>query len=221
MSTAALTQSGSLGPLPNVGQSIWIEDLPAGPVEVCVEQVQSPALRTDAPRIGGRELPVRRGASVKLFYHAAEVPTSATATVVPTPAGQPDGLWFLIRRVERTQRRGAVRVPALVVARLRCDDPEVDVVGATEDISSTGVLMRTAEKVPEGATMRLDIHFGGSTGDLRTAARVVRVHRADSSARPWKVALTYVDMPPSVEDRVVRFVFERQREIQSRAAGLT
>lgn len=222
MSTAPLKEGEGVGPLPGVGQSVWFENMPQGPAEVCVEEIVPPALRTDAPRLGGTELPVRTGMTLRLYYHVAEAPCSADAVVVNPPPGKSGGPWVLVRKVERTQRRGAVRVPVLLVARVKSDAPVFERVVATEDISCTGVLLRSAEPIPRSEDpVQVVIHFGAPMGDMTLDARVVRMVKADGSARPWKVAVQFVNLNRSLEDRLVRFVFERQREIQSRAAGLT
>ncbi len=221
MSLAARNDATRVGPLPAPGQAAWIEGIPAGPLEVCVEQVDAAIVRTDLPRVGGVVIPVRARTSLELHYTAASVPCVARARAVATPAGRPDGLWLVVDSVERMQRREAVRVPLAVMAHVRCDDPCVDEVAATEDISSTGVLLRTTKPIDaRGVPMSLTIHLGDGEDDFACLAEVARVLRSPhGGTRPWQVGMCFSGLERVDEERVTRLVFERQRELRKRATG--
>lgn len=211
------------GPMPEPGQRVWLENLPTGPAETRAAEVRDRTVRIDAPRVGGREIPLAGGAPIALAYQAAQIPCEARTVVVPAPPGTDGGPWLRVDSVVRMQRRGAVRVPVMLVARLVPDGPEdtSDAQGAvTEDLSANGVLVRLADPVQVGDRLRLVVHLGGAAGDLDTVGRVVRVDRDPESARPWRAALTFPEVDHATEDRVVRFLFDRQREIRRREAGI-
>lgn len=221
MSLAAHNDADRVGPLPAPGHAAWIEGIPAGPLEVMVEQVDAVIVRTDLPRVGGVVIPLRVGTRVELHYNAAAVPCVARARVVGTPPGRPDGLWMVVGSVERMQRREAVRVPLAVMAHLRCDEPPVDEVGATEDISSTGVLLRTTRAIDaRGVTMSLTIHLGEGEDDLVCDVEVARVLRSPQGGTlPWKIGMCFTGLDRAMEERLTRMVFDRQRELRKRATG--
>ncbi|MCB0880999.1 MAG: PilZ domain-containing protein [Thermoleophilia bacterium] len=218
MSTAL--KADALGPLPTVGQSVWFENLPSGPAEVCVEELVPPALRTDSPRFAGVEVAVRQGSQLEIFFSSGNVPCNARATVIPAPKGRGGGPWVLVRSVERLQRRAAVRVPAMLRVRVSGGDPAFEADVVSEDVSSTGILVRSATALPHVDGPLLVTLPVGATG-VTLAARVVRVTRADAGDRAWKTALAFMGTSRDEEDALVRFVFERQRELRRREAGLS
>ncbi len=213
-------KADALGPLPVVGQSVWFENLSSGPAEVCVEELVPPALRTDAPRMAGVEVPVRRGAHLEIFFSSGDVPCNALATVITAPKGRADGTWVLVRSVERLQRRGAVRVPVMLAVRVSCAEPEFTVDVVSEDVSSTGILVRSERPLPAAdGPLVVTLPVGGA--GMTLAARVVRAMRADTGDRAWRTALAFMGTSRADEDALVRFVFERQRELRRREAGLS
>lgn len=208
--------------MPEPGQRLWLENLPTGPAETRAAEVRGRTVRIDAPRVGGREIVLEAGAAIALAYQAVQVPCEARTVVVPAPPGTDGGPWLRVDAIARLQRRGAVRVPVMLVARLVPDGSEdaSDAQGAvTEDLSANGVLVRLTDPVRVGERLRLVVHLGGAAGDLDTVGRVVRVDREPESARPWRAALTFPDVDRATQDRVVRFLFDRQREIRRRATG--
>jgi hypothetical protein len=208
--------------MPEPGQRLWLENLATGPAETRAAEVRDRTVRIDAPRTGGREVPLEVGAAIALAYQAAHVPCEARTVVVPAPPGTDGGPWLRVDAIARLQRRGAVRVPVMLVARLVPDGSEdaSEAQGAvTEDLSANGVLVRLTDPVRVGDRLRLVVHLGGAAGDLDAIGRVVRVDREPESARPWRAALTFPDVDRATEDRVVRFLFDRQREIRRRATG--
>ena len=205
-----------VGPLPAVGQALWIENTTAGPLQSRALDVRDGLVAVDAPRSGGKE--VALPPSVAISYQVNQVPCEARGARTAAPSGA-DGIWIAISSVTRIQRRRAVRVPVVLMARLVGDDEETAETGVTEDLSANGVLLRLTEPVQVGSALRIVLHLGGAAGDVDTVARVVRVDKEPESTRPWRVALTFPDLERSVEDRVVRFLFERQRELRRREGG--
>lgn len=203
---------GSVGPLPDAGQAIWIENTRVGPVQSRALEVRDGMVRIDPPRSGGAEVPLPLP-QVRLSYQVAQVPCEARA--VPR-----DGTWLDVVSVERMQRRRAVRVPVVMMARVLADeDEEAGEGGVTEDLSANGVLLRLTEPLQVNAVVRIVLHLGGAVGDIDLRARVVRADHEPESARPWRIALTFPDIERAVEDRLVRFLFERQRELRRREGG--
>ena len=113
---------------------------------------------------------------------------------------------------------GAVRVSVNLIVHYRMGD---DVIGAiTENLSAGGTLLRLASPIEAGTRLQVTVHCGGHAGDLTVAAVAVRCDRLEAGDRPWRIALAFDELAPVQEDRLVRFVFERQRELRRRDAEL-
>ncbi len=109
---------------------------------------------------------------------------------------------------------------------LRCrgtvglDEPEFTVDVVSEDVSSTGILVRSERPLPAAdGPLVVTLPVGGA--GMTLAARVVRAMRADTGDRAWRTALAFMGTSRADEDALVRFVFERQRELRRREAGLS
>lgn len=224
MSSAPRTLAG-IAPLPVRGQRVVLDGLPGGPWITVVEHEAGGVLALAPPRLGGRPAPLPLQRRFVVTYTSREVPCEVDALLVRGPARGAEGLYEARTSgpPRRLQRRGAVRVPVNLIAhaRLGDDDDAVQLGGVTENLSAGGALLRLASAVEVGTRLSMTIHCGGAAGDLEHVATVVRSDRIDDGERPWRVAATFVDPTLAEEDRLVRFVFERQRELRSRAAGLT
>lgn len=221
MSTA--NQSGDTAPLPEKGTRVLLDGLPGGPWSSVVDGVGEGTLVLDPPRLGGRvvDLPLRRRFTVA--YSSREVPCEVDAELVEAPtADHPRYTARILGATRRTQRRGAVRVPVhLIVRAILSDEEEPEVIDAiTEDLSAGGALLRMDRMVKAGATLTTTILCGGDVGAVEFQGRVVRCDRVGTEQRPFRVAFAFLDMPRADEDRLVRFLFERQRELRRRDAGL-
>ncbi len=98
--------------------------------------------------------------------------------------------------------------------------PREDVGAITENLSGGGVLLRAAAPFPAGTVLAIRIECGGTVGTLALDGRVVRCDPLDAGDHPWRVALAFVDPPVATQDLLVRFLFERQRELRRRESGL-
>lgn len=75
---------------------------------------------------------------------------------------------------EAMDKREAVRVP--VQARAQCRSHGVVIDGLVEDVSRSGLFLRTASPISEGSAAELDLDLPGE-GPLRLTVEVVRVER--------------------------------------------
>jgi hypothetical protein len=83
-------------------------------------------------------------------------------------------------------KRDAVRIPVRVTARCRTSGVVID--GLVEDLSRSGVFLRSHATLAPGASAELDLDLPGE-GTLRMEAKVVRVE-----ARPREgVAFRFVE----------------------------
>ena len=140
----------------------------------------------------------------------------------PAPDGSGGYAARIIGAGRRLQRRGAVRVPVhlIVQAQVPGGSEEVSTGAITENLSAGGALLRVKTAIEVGAPLLTTVLCGGDAGALHIEGRVVRCDRVDAHERPFRVAIAFLDMPRADEDRLVRFIFQRQREMRRRAEGV-
>ncbi|MFN8109688.1 MAG: PilZ domain-containing protein [Thermoleophilia bacterium] len=214
--------AGEPGPLPQPGADLWFEDLTGGPAASSVSEVREARLRVAPPTRDEQPVDVPDDRDLVVTYLAAQVPCEARVRAVPPGERDHAGLWLAVAKVERMQRRSAVRVQAQLLARVMGDGsdgalPETGEGGITEDMSAGGVLMRLGAALSVGTRVRLRVHVGGPAGDLDVVARVVRVEHDPLAARPYRTALSFPELTGEAETRLVRFLFERQRALRREA----
>jgi hypothetical protein len=215
----ARPEPGVPGPLPAPGSPVWVENLRPGPLATLAGESRGDRLRLETPRLGGAEVVPPAGAPLRITY-SVQVPCEARGAAVAPGPGDAAGVWMRVAAVDRIQRRGAVRVPVQLIARLGggADGHDLES-GITEDLSANGVLMRLVSPLAVGTTTNLVVHCGGDAGDLRVPARVVRVDHDPESVRPYRVALAFPDLDRPTEARLVRYLFERLRGLRRRELG--
>jgi hypothetical protein len=106
---------------------------------------------------------------------------------------------------EVTQRREFVRVPA--VQRVVVDDGlgAVKVNGRAIDLSGGGMLLSGGDRLELDSVVRFTLSLGFGAPEITGHARVVR---ADEEGRR---ALVFEEIDPDDRQRLIHFVFERQR----------
>jgi hypothetical protein len=96
-----------------------------------------------------------------------------------------------------------------VAVAARLEDGRDDVVTArTENISTAGALLATAEAVEVGRLLAMEIGGAGSEGPA-LAGRVVRCDPHPGRELPWRVAVAFVDLDGEEQDRLRRFLLDR------------
>ena len=222
MTPAAPTLAAA--PLPGRGERVVLDGLPGGPWTTVVEREGAEVLELAPPRLGGRPVPLPLHRAFTHAWTVREVPCEADAQLVSGPRPGEDGRYEArtLGPARRMQRRGAVRVPVNLIVHYRLgDDVGDDVIGAiTENLSAGGTLLRLSSPIEAGTRLQVTVHCGGQAGDLTVAAVAVRCDRLEAGERPWRIALAFDELAPAQEDRLVRFVFERQRELRRHDAGL-
>lgn len=111
--------------------------------------------------------------------------------------------------VELVQRREFVRVVAAKRVVLEDEDGDLIAEGLTVDISGGGMLVqlpRSAE-VPHGQTLFFSLFLGLTDYDDEVNGTVRVVRSSDEN----QLALEFDHISPRDQERLIRFVFERQR----------
>ncbi|MBV9801634.1 MAG: PilZ domain-containing protein [Solirubrobacterales bacterium] len=107
---------------------------------------------------------------------------------------------------EVTQRREFVRVPSLQDVVLGEDPGSARIAGKAIDLSGGGMLLSGANGLELESVVRFSLALGAGAVEIEGRARVVR---ADAEGRR---ALVFEQISQSDRQRLIHFVFERQRE---------
>jgi hypothetical protein len=212
--------------LPELGSTVALDGLPAGPCVTAVTAREGSRLLVDRPRLGGVDLAVPPGRRVRLAYRdrVGAVPCLAYAVVDPATAPAAGALWVEVHRVDRLQRRRSVRVPAQAPATVLLDrrpgDAPEPVDAVTHDLSAHGVLLRLGQPLTVGERAVVVLRITGMQPDVRSLSRVVRVLHEPDRGRPWAAGMEFLDISNRERDRLARYLARRQRELRRRATGL-
>ena len=116
----------------------------------------------------------------------------------------------LTGEVERIQRREFVRVSAHVTVSVQGIDQEYGGETVTLDISGRGILISDPWSLPVGLDVRVELQLPAG-GPVSGLGRVVRQVDED------KKGIRLDDLPPADEDRLIKFI--RERELQALRAS--
>jgi hypothetical protein len=108
-------------------------------------------------------------------------------------------------KVERIQRRGFVRVSANLPVVVTGVEEEIGGATTTLDLSGRGLRVLDPWDMPLGLEVRLEIKL--PDGPVHALGRVVR------EAGDGERGIAFADLPRTDEDRVIRFI--RERELQA------
>ena len=207
-------------PRPAVGADVWIEDLVGGPWPSVVTGHQDGMVRIAAPRLGNERVVLPFDETFTLTYRDREVPCEVPAELATVGLGG-DYLVRMVAPPVRLQRRGSVRVPIQLIVRadardVRGVDAARTLAGLTENLSADGALIRLDQALVIGDVIGMAFQCGGVAGTVQATGVVVRCGRREARTRPWRAAVSFRDIERSDQDRLVRHLFERQRDIRRR-----
>jgi c-di-GMP-binding flagellar brake protein YcgR len=116
---------------------------------------------------------------------------------------------------ERVQRREFVRVPAIVPIKVRSLEKGVTAGDTTTlNVSGGGVLIKDLWGLPMGVDVRIEVQISPTGEPIRALGRVVRFESATEKG------IRIDDMSRTDEDRLVKFIRERERAELRLARGL-
>jgi hypothetical protein len=114
---------------------------------------------------------------------------------------------------ERIQRREWVRVEAIVPVHLRGIDEPVGGETTTLNVSGGGILVSDPWNMPLGIDVRIELRVETGGTPIRALGRVVREMGKD------KKGVCIIDIARDDEERLVRFIRERERVALRLARG--
>jgi hypothetical protein len=107
---------------------------------------------------------------------------------------------------EVTQRREFVRVPAVQTVLLAGAEDARPIDSHAIDLSGGGMLLSGADGLELDSLVRFSLNLGSGAGEIDGRARVVRAGGAG------RRALVFEEISRADRQRLIHFVFERQRE---------
>jgi hypothetical protein len=116
---------------------------------------------------------------------------------------------------EVTQRREFVRVPSVQNVKLGGEPGAIKIDGKAIDLSGGGMLLTGAAGLELDSVVRFRLNLGVGAGVVEGEARVVR---SDEEGRR---ALVFEQISEDDRQRLIRFVFERQREALAKVGRVT
>lgn len=196
-----------------------------------VEQIDRATIVLAAPISEGQVVEIAPDTPVTVLYND---PSSLYRfeTEVRSQAAKPTAQLYLKAplEVERTQRREFVRwemrIPVTIawledhpVGQVAEAEPEIWTAQSL-DISAGGLLIQSEKRMLPGHQVR--IRFDLPDGPIQAEARVVRSYEEEEALLdgvcqlPCRVALSFTRISPRQQDRIVRFIFNEQREMRKK-----
>lgn len=119
--------------------------------------------------------------------------------------------------VEKTQRRGTYRMEAVLTVDVTRAPQEGEEQGQafqalTADISGGGIRLITREALSKGEVLQLAIHFPDVVMEL--VGEVSTPPLRTSEEGRWAYGVRFLNITERVEDRIVAYIFSRQREMR-------
>lgn len=221
-------------PLPRLNQRLEVALGVRGTAQYFSRLVEETAdrLRISVPEMEGDLMSVREGDPLRLWYTQSGGYWCLN-TVVQSVAKRAGETLIEIDRhgdVHRAQRRNHVRVDVALMLHATVDQRETapgdetgtptplgDRISAvTRDISGGGVSFRTNSRLLPKDRLSLTFYLPEHGGDITSKARVVHVRPDSDKSDQFLVACTFERMAITDRERIIRFLFFRQRELANR-----
>jgi c-di-GMP-binding flagellar brake protein YcgR len=179
----------------------------------------SDTLRISAPEYEGSVLDLREGAAMRLWYTQGGGYWCLKTTVRTVYDREGETFLELDRDgdVHRAQRRNHVRVDAALLLHARVEQHTGERIKAlTRNISGGGVSFRTNVRLDGGDKIVVSFYLPEHGGDITSRAKVVHAHPDPERPDQYIVACSFERMAITDRERIIRFLFFRQRELAGR-----
>ena len=200
-------------PLLAPGEQVSVVLPHVGGLPATVESVQGSSVKLvlavpddRVKRLGGQEVSVERttGRGIQRFTGTLTVGGDKGELLTIAVQGE----------AERVQRRDFVRVPAVVPVKVISLEKGVSAGDTvTINVSGSGVLIKDKWRLPLGIDVRLELQLGPGSEPIRALGRVVRYSSDEEKG------IRIEDMARNDEDRLIKFVRERERAELRMARG--
>jgi c-di-GMP-binding flagellar brake protein YcgR len=183
----------------------------AGIYPSMVIALEPDVLYVDIPKADGRRLDFPLGTAMRVVALLEDALYSFDSQVTGYEYDLPVALCLAPpESVLRSQRRAAVRVPTNLYARVGADGKDFGV--KLRDIAAGGVSFFCDHPLSGQIDMSLNLASGSGQEWLYTRLLVRRVVETKSD---YIIACSFTDLAGKDEDRVVAYLFRRQRQLRS------
>lgn len=183
-----------------------------------VEEINNEHILLSAPTYRGEILPLRTGMRIKVSYVLNDCAYSFNTSIVARKKGPlPIIIINKPHKIIRVQRRHWVRVASTLDIEYSSisatPESNLTYTGKTIDISGGGVRFITKGALEPGEIINLKIYLP-SRSPVITKARIIRIlEKAKSEGESNKAVLEYSDINENDRERIIKYVFEKQREL--------
>jgi c-di-GMP-binding flagellar brake protein YcgR len=190
-------------------------------------------LRISAPEFEGEVLELREGSSMRLWY-TQNGGYWCLKTIVRTVYDREGETFLELERggdVHRAQRRNHVRVDVSLLLHARVEQhvgqqdgeqassPRLTgerIKALTRNVSGGGISFRTPMQLVGGDRLVVTFYLPEHGGDITSRAKVVHAHPDPERPEQYIVACSFERMAITDRERIIRFLFFRQRELAGR-----
>jgi c-di-GMP-binding flagellar brake protein YcgR len=226
--------SATATPLPRLNQRLEVALGDRGTAQYFSRLMEETAetLRISLPEMQGESLPVREGEQLRLWYTQSGGYWCLHSNVRTVYTKGENTIIEIDRHgeIHRAQRRNHVRVDVSLLLHATVDQRAEDadepadgarlngtkISGITRNVSGGGVSFRTSEKLVEKDRLTLTFYLPEHGGDINSRAKVVHVLPDPEREGQFVVACMFERMAIADRERIIRFLFFRQRELAGR-----
>jgi c-di-GMP-binding flagellar brake protein YcgR len=181
----------------------------------------SDVLRLSQPEMEGRLLDLREGDQIRVWFTQAGGYWCLNSKVIHIWKKSGETIIDVDRTgsVRRAQRRNHVRVDVSLLLHAQSvseDAPAERISGVTRNISGGGVSFRSKEAFEDGGTIALTFYLPQQGGEIVSRARVIHCQPDPEKEGHFVIACMFQRMAISDRERIIRFLFFRQRELAGR-----
>lgn len=174
-----------------------------------IEDIHNNYLIIAYPFKNGYPVPLHTEESITLKFLQDQTPYACTVKVIGKQTS-PIALLKVSKpdKFVRIQKRNWVRLPYITAVKYRPAGYKVDFFESKSiDISGGGLLFQTNH--PIDANENLEVEFSLDNLTISTTGKVVRCSSVDNS---YRIALKFTDISELERDKIVGFIFQKQRE---------
>ncbi len=209
-----------------VGQTIWMAPVgrASGQYASRIEDLRSEGIVVGAPMEGGVPLPFPVGTRVEVEFTREDALYRFTTTVADRRWGPVPMLTLAWPATfQRVQRRELFRLPIALKVKLKAKDSGQTLEGLTVDLSGRGMGLVSDTRLPAGAEVELSFDLlPGYRIELRGYVLKVAERLRPGGNKPlYHYGIQFVGITPDIEQTLVEFIFEIQRERRRKQTGMS
>lgn len=179
-----------------------------------IEEIDEDYLYISPPMLRGEILPLRVGEQLRINF-ALEDQYYQFNTAVIGRINNPIPLLIVLKpdKIKQIQRRQWVRLPVRLPICFQSEQPDAPVYkGETIDISGGGALFKSDRAFERGQMLNIVLELPDREPVCckSTVLRVVKEYKAKEEY--CKIVVEYDDINDGQRDRIMNYIFEKQRE---------